>query len=80
VVVVREGQSDDCLCPGHEVYEQQRPWDLSGEASGGIADDERAGDAPEYGVDVKVESSEVLDLVEESRDEAELGLCAAVCL
>ena len=39
VVVVREGQADDGLGPGHEVYEQQRPWDLAREAGGRIADD-----------------------------------------
>ena len=80
VVVVREGQADDRLSPSHQVYEQQRPWDLAGKAGGRIADDECAGDAPEDRVDVEVESSEVLGLVEESRDEAELGLCATVCL
>lgn len=79
-MVVREGQTDGRLGPSHEVDEQQRAWNLAGEAGGGIAHDERAGDAPEYGIDVEVERSEVFDLVEEGGDETKLGLCAAVCL
>lgn len=80
MVVVRERQANDGLSPGHEVYEKQRPRDLAGQAGGGIADDERAGDAPEDRVDVEVESSEMFGLVEERGSEAELSLCATVCL
>lgn len=80
VVVVREGQANDGLSPGHEIYEQQRSRDLAGEADGRIADNERAGDAPEDRVDIEVESSEVFGLVEESGDKTKLGFCTPICL
>lgn len=80
VVVVHERQTDERLSPSHQVDEEKRPRNLTGETDGSIACSERTGDGPEYGVDVEVESREVLGLVEKSGDETELGLCAAVCL
>ena len=53
---------------------------LAGEAGGRIAGENRAGNAPYDRIGVEVEDREGFGLVEESRDEAELGLCATVCL
>jgi hypothetical protein len=54
--------------------------DLAREADGRIASDDGAGGGPDERVEVEVESGERFDLVEETGDEAELCLCAAIFL
>ena len=54
--------------------------DLAGEAGGCEAQEDVAGEGPQLGEDVEVDEGEVLDLVPETLDDLEPGLCAAVGL
>jgi hypothetical protein len=79
-VVVCEWDAINQVDPSQHVHEEQRLCNLAGESNGRIASDDGASNAPDDRVEVEVESSERLDLVEDLGDEAELGLCATIRL
>ena len=54
--------------------------DLAGEACREVLYQPGAGQGPDLGEDVVLDEEYILDLRIQSRDEAILGLCAAICL
>ena len=79
-VVVREAKTSDQINPSQHVHEQERLCNLAREPDGRITGDDGTRGAPDERIDIEVESSERFDLVEETGDEAELGLCATIFL
>lgn len=79
-VVVRDGQREDSAYNVETEEEYQCLTNFALEPTGEIPSQHQTAEAPDLGEDIAVDESKVLDLTVKTRDEAELGLCATVCL
>jgi hypothetical protein len=79
-VVVGEAETSHQIDPSQHVHEQERLRDFTREADGRVAGDDGAGGGPDERVDVEVEGGKGFDLIEETREEAELGFGATIFL
>ena len=80
MVVVAEGQGQDCFRERVGEAEEQTLGDFALEARGEVAVHPEAGDGPEFGVDVVTQCGIVLNLVPEIVDERILRFGATVGL